>query len=103
MRAYLSYSKKDYGSDYIRSLKERLVRIYGYDTVVIDPAKYIGQCVSEEDRGGFLKNMLDVFYPLIRGCDVVVAVPDSESMRYTAGVMNDINFAKSIGIDIWGM
>ena len=91
----------DYGSDYIRSLKERLVRIYGYDTVIVDPAKHVSQCVSEKEMGGFLKNMLDVFYPLIRGCDVVVAVPESVSMRYTSGVINEIKFAKNIGVEVW--
>ena len=103
MIIYLSHSKNDYGSDYIRDVKVRIVRIYGEDTVVVDPAKYVDQCVSEEERGGFFTNMFDVFYPLIRGCEVMVAVPDRESKRYTAGVVNEMEFAKKEGIPVWGM
>lgn len=103
MRIYLAHSKKDYGTSYIHEIKERLLRIYGEETFIVDPAMHQIDCVDEGERGGYFKNMFDVFYPLIRSCEVLVAVPDSESKRYTRGVMDEINLANQVGVDVWGM
>lgn len=103
MRIYLAHSKNDYGTSYIHKIKERILRIYGEETFIVDPAMHKIDCVSEEERGGYFKNMFDVFYPLIRSCEVLVAVPDNESKRYTKGVMDEIKFAKKVGVSIWGM
>lgn len=103
MRVYLAHSKKDYGTSYIWDVKERLIRIYGEETFIVDPAMHKIDCVSEEERGGYFKNMFDVFYPLIRSCEVLVAVPENGSKRYTKGVMDEIKFAKNVGIEVWEM
>lgn len=103
MRVYLSHSKRDYGTSYIWDVKERLLRIYGEETFIVDPAMHSEDCISEEDRGGFLINMVDIFYPLIKECDVVVAVPDKESGKYTGGVVAEMRYAKRNEIEVWEM
>lgn len=103
MMVYMSHSKNDYGSDYINDVKMRIISVYGNDTVVIDPSKYTEHCVSEDDRGGFFLNMMDIFFPLISDCDVVVVVPDNASGRYTGGVIAEMKYAKRKGIDVWEM
>lgn len=101
MRIYLSHSKRDYGSEHIRDVKARIVRIYGEDTEVVDPSKYADQCIDEEDRGGFFLNMMDIFFPLIDECEVLVAVPDKEMGSYTGGVITEMRYAKRHGIGVW--
>lgn len=100
MIIYLSYSMRDYGSDYISNVKHDLIDMYGDDTTIIDPSEYTSSCIAEKTRADFMHNMINVFYPLIDSCNILVAVPQSSvdpathvGPIYSSGVNNEIKYA----------
>jgi len=101
VKIYLSHSMRDYGSEYAEKNIDNLYSIYGDDAVIIDPSEYSGKCVDDFKPGGFMKNMAEVFHPLIESCDVFVALANEKTGRYTAGVSNEIKYAKGLCKKIW--
>ena len=103
VKVYLSHSIADYGSEYIDWIVNDLYSIYGDDAIIIDPSEqqYQDRCVDEKRPGGYMMNMIEVFYPLIDECDVLVAIRKNDTIRYTPGVLDEIRYAERIGKEVF--
>ena len=105
IKVYVSHSMADYGSEYIEWIMGDLRSIYGGRKYAeyIDPSEqqYQDRCVDEGRPGGFRKNMIDVFYPLIMECDVLVAIQKGGTCRYTPGVLDEVKYAEKVGKEVW--
>ena len=95
MMVYISHSMKDYKSEYVNEIKS-----FFSEHKIIDPSEYADQCVDEKRIGGYWWNMRNVFYPLIRECELVVAVP-MENGNYSTGVITEAKYTREMDIDLW--
>jgi len=99
MKIYFAHAKRDYNSNFETEVISVIKNNIGKN--IINPKNIeIDNDVSIDNYRMFMDELKNYFYPIIKKCNILVAVPYSKTGRYSSAVKKEIEFAKENNIKV---